>query len=163
MPDVCGQSKTVYFWHHGVEEHQRKRCPQVPCLRESGQGNLAYSDNVLVKIGTPPTPVNPTPMPTPAPTPTPTSPTPGTPAPTPAPVAVTPAPAPAPRSQHHNKKKPVVVHHPKPVKHTVTHPKTVKHAAPHPKGAAGLLTSSKAHKAKPAVVIPVLHKKPSHA
>ena len=115
----------------------------------SGQGNMGYSDRVVVQIGTPPPPVNPTPMPTS-----------GTPTPTPSgPVSVSPVPAPAPTAPHH-KKQHAVVHHPKTGKHPVHHPRPVKHGAPHPKGAAGL--HSKAHKTKPTVTIHGLHKKPSH-
>src|SRR5215510_6418380 len=44
MLDVCCQGKAVHVGHHGIEEHQRKRCPQVPCVRESGQCSLAALD-----------------------------------------------------------------------------------------------------------------------
>jgi hypothetical protein len=110
----------------------------------TGASNLGYSDHVVVQIGTPPAPVNPTPMPTPVsptPTPTPVSPTPTpipittiTPTSTPTSTTTTPAPAPAPTS---TKKKHKVVHktvaHPKPVKHTVAHKKEIKHTVVHKK------------------------------
>jgi large repetitive protein len=103
----------------------------------TGQANLGYSDYVVIQLGTPPAPVNPTPMPvttTPTPTPTSTTPTPTptsttvttTPTSTPVSTTTSPAPAPAPTS---TKKKHKVVHkvvaHPKPVKHTVAHKKEV--------------------------------------
>jgi hypothetical protein len=100
----------------------------------SGQGNLAYSDSVVIQIGTPPGVVNPTPYPSPTPTPTPnptpspTTPTPtstGTPTPT-TPVTVlgpvTPVPAAAPVSVAKSK---TAKHH-----HKAAHPvhKAAKHA-----------------------------------
>ena len=98
----------------------------------NGQGNLSYSDNVVIQVGTPPAHVNPTPMPvSPSPTPTPVTPTPIS-----TPVGSTPTPAPAPspapaarpsRKKHHVHVKPVA--HPKPTKHVVAHHKSVKHAA----------------------------------
>src|SRR5262249_51259983 len=60
----------------------------------SGQGNLAYSDTVVLQIGTPPSVTNPTPLPpgyNPNPTPVTPTPTPtGTGTPPPAPSPVTP-------------------------------------------------------------------------
>src|SRR5215475_4859395 len=44
MLDVRCQGKAVHFGHHGIEEHQWKRRPQVPCVCESGQCSLAAFD-----------------------------------------------------------------------------------------------------------------------
>jgi hypothetical protein len=110
----------------------------------SGQGNLGYSDSVVIEVGTPPGAVNPTPYPiqNPTPSPTPTTPTPtptGTSPTTPVPVVtpITPAPAPSPVSPHKKKTTKHVTHKPvhhvahKPVHH-VAHKHAV-HAAPkHP-------------------------------
>ncbi len=110
----------------------------------NGQGNLGYSDKVVLQIGTPPGNTNPTPLPpgynpnptpgTPTPTPTGTGPGTGTGTPSPAPSPVTPAPAPSPVSV--GKKKPHRHAAPKPVHHVArkhvnhTAPKHVSHAAP---------------------------------
>ena len=130
----------------------------------TGQSNLGYSDYVVLQLGTPPAPVNPTPMPTPvSPTPTPVSPTPTpitiitSPTSTPGSTPTTPAPAPAPTS---TKKKHKVVHtkvaHPKPVKHTVAHKKEVKHTVGHKKEVKHTITHKKEvkHTVKPTVTHP---------
>jgi hypothetical protein len=122
----------------------------------NGQGNLAYSDDVVIQIGTPPGVTNPTPLPpgynpnpspgTPTPTPT------GTPPPAPSPV--TPPPAPSPVSVHKKKPAKHVVH--KPVHHAA--PKHAKHAAPKhakhaaPKHAKHAATKHAAHAATKHVV-----------
>jgi hypothetical protein len=140
----------------------------------NGQGNLKYSDNVVLQIGTPPGNVNPTPLPpgyNPNPTPVTPTPTPtGSGTPPPAPSPVTPAPAPSPVSV--GKKKPHKHVAPKPIHHHVarkhvahTAPKHVSHAAPkhgghaapkdvvmttamHPRATTSLILSLGGHKRK---------------
>ena len=101
----------------------------------TGQGNLAYSDNVVLQIGTPPAPVNPTPYPTPSPTPSPVTPTPtstGSPSPTtPTPVSITPAPAPSPVEVGKKKKKATHAVHKPAAKHVV-HKPAAKHVVHKP-------------------------------
>jgi hypothetical protein len=125
----------------------------------NGQGNLSYSDDVVIQIGTPPGLVNPTPYPT-TPNPTPTTPTStGTPSPTTTGTGVTtitPAPAPSPHGPHKKKAAKHVVH--KAVHHTAPkHPAPKHHAAPkhavktkatHPKATTSLQLSLAGHHKK---------------
>ena len=99
----------------------------------SGSANMGYSDKVVLKIGTPTPPVNPTP---PLPVVVPTAPV--TPPQAVVTAPVTPPPAVAPQGPLHKKKVHKVVHHPKahkivhhPAKKVVHHP-AKKVVPPHP-------------------------------
>ncbi len=139
----------------------------------TGQGIMAYNDNVVLQLGTPTPRRNPTPYPTPVSTPTPVtakpSPTPvSTPvSPLPTPVTVTTIPVTVTTIPHARKKAakhkhPAVHHAHKPAKHVaakhVAH-KPAKHVAAkhviktttvHPKATTSLLLSTAGHKHKKA-------------
>ncbi len=117
----------------------------------AGSANVGYSDKVVLKIGTPTPPVNPTP---PLPVVVPTAPV--TPPQAVVTAPVTPPPAVAPQGPLHKKKVHKVVHHPKAHK-IVHHPKKVVH---HPAKKVEPAHPVKTHEAPKPKVAPPHAKKP---